>query len=174
MEKVFTLKSSSILNKSKKYPLTTDMDNVEYIYLYNLLRELVRNWVDRERVMYKNNNEELQNNLVHNIENINLKKIADPSIRKSIVRILQDSEANLSFSRLLDLVTRIEMILPMEFIETIKGKLYRSVTGYGKAVTSLPNEEDWYSFIEKFSFVWILFIIQEIAAYPKEIFQPPS
>jgi hypothetical protein len=91
-------------------------------------------------------------------------------MQNSLVKIFQDSNANLSFSRLLDLVSRVERTLPEEFLEMVKGKIYKSVLSYGNNITSLPSQEDWYNFIDDYSFCWIFFIIQEVSYYPKEIF----
>ena len=162
--KIFTFKRSLFSNthlpRKKVYNLSyPNME--EYFWCVNKLEQIVIDWVNREKIYDQN---KLQPTLLANIEKCNLKILANPDKDWQVLltKLLQDSEIDFSTNRLIDLHIRICSIFTQNFIEVYTGNIWASVSDLGTGVSDLPSNEDWYILSEKYKFIWLFFLIQDI------------
>jgi hypothetical protein len=160
--------------KSRFIVANPTVEPADYMLGYQIVRNLVKEWVHLEKSIYP---ESSTDSLVDSISKMNISKIAqsEDNYRDKVVNIFQDTKHNLSFSRLLDTIGRIERTLSTELLDLVRGKSYRGLVFdiRGSGITNLPTQEDWYTFIDMFPFTWILPIVQEVIWYPKDSFQMP-
>lgn len=131
--------------------------------------EIVRNhlkiWIIQDITNTLENNQGIEDTLLYQIKDTDLKFLPYQSQRDVLERCLIDTEINFSGSRLFDAITRINIEVPMEVLETIKGKfLYSMIYGLPKQLGKLvyPTKEDWIGLLADMPWVPFLVFVQEI------------
>lgn len=170
------------MNWFKKAPL---LDNTEVIYgdpdgmqkfrlvcdpeLYakglDTIRGLLREWMIQDIVQTTSNGQKLETSLLYQIKDIDLKVLPYPVQKEVLLKCMEDTPMDYSGSRLLDTFVRINIEVPTEVLETVKGKfLYGMVYGLSKQIGEVvyPTKQDWLNLLAEVAWCPYLIFIQQL------------
>lgn len=170
------------MNWFKKAPL---LDNTEVIYgdpdgmqkfrlvcdpeLYakglDTIRGLLREWMIQDIVQTTSNGQKLETSLLYQIKDIDLKVLPYPVQKEVLLKCMEDTPMDYSGSRLLDTFVRINIEVPTEVLETVKGKfLYGMVYGLPKQIGEVvyPTKQDWLNLLSEVVWCPYLIFIQQL------------
>ena len=127
--------------------------------------EHLRKWIVQDIIQTTNNNQAIETTLLFQIKDIDLKVLPYPIQKDTLLKCMTDTEINFSGSRLLDTFTRINIEVPTEVLETIKGKfLYGMIYGLPKSLGDIvyPKRQDWLNLIAEMPWCPFLVFIQDL------------
>lgn len=129
------------------------------------IRTLLREWMVQDIVQTTTNGQTLESSLLYQIKDVDLKVLPFPIQKETLMRCMEDTPMNFSGSRLLDTFVRINVEVPTEVLETVKGKfLYGMVYGLPRSVGDLvyPVKQDWINLISEMVWAPYLLFIQQL------------
>ena len=146
-----------------RYRLVCDPD----IYAKGLEKifEHLRTWIIQDITQTTNNNQPIETTLIYQIKDIDLKVLPYPIQKETLINCMKDTEINFSGARLLDTFVRINIEVPTEVLETVKGKfLYGMIYGLPKELGDIvyPKRQDWLNLITEMPWAPFLVFLQEL------------
>lgn len=160
-----SIKTGIVLDDNYTLPLT--MDNEEYRKGLETMKRILANWIRQDfAALALMRQSPSTDSLVHAFRNTDLKFLPYPLMQEQLEVALEDKEGfSMSGSRFFDAIGLIHSEVPVECIETFKGKFLHGML-YGLPATingnPLPSKEAWVRLLARHPWVPFIQLVQEI------------
>lgn len=148
---------------TRYYPLQCDHEL--YAKGLEIVKRHLQSWMVQDITIAGNTNQAIDTTLLYQLKEIDVKFLPYAEQQNILTACLRDNEISFSGSRLMDTFLRINVEVPIEVLETIKGKfLYGMVYGLPETISDvpIPKKEQWINTMRLFPWCHFLMFIQEI------------